>query len=277
MYEQNSQPRPNGSPRGRPSRRYSCLIIAGVLLFLLVVAIIIIAFLRARYGKPVGAPTGGAIKTAPAPAPGAALPEMAAKPRPVPGSYKGCPPEGDGGDPALNRLKNRIDEGQYVPVNFEAIAALNWPENTERTRRANWAQADATAIARYEGLPVSIEGYVASSKQEGPESPNCHGADADFRDFHIWITPAAENDRSRAIVVEMTPPVRANHPRWRTDVLGRIARADLRVRVSGWLMFDPEHPDQVGKTRATIWEIHPVMKFEVQQNGRWVALDDYSG
>jgi hypothetical protein len=70
--------------------------------------------------------------------------------------------------------------------------------------------------------------------------------------------------------------VRAKHANWRTDVLGQIAKKDVRVRVSGWLMLDPEHPDQVGKTRATIWEIHPVMRVDVQQNGKWVALDDYN-
>ena len=38
--------------------------------------------------------------------------------------------------------------------------------------------------------------------------------------------------------------------------------------------LDPEHPDQVDNTRGTIWEIHPIMQIEVQQQGRWVALDD---
>jgi hypothetical protein len=46
------------------------------------------------------------------------------------------------------------------------------------------------------------------------------------------------------------------------------------VRISGWTMLDPEHPDQVDNTRGTIWEIHPIMQIEVQQQGRWVALDD---
>ena len=38
-------------------------------------------------------------------------------------------------------------------------------------------------------------------------------------------------------------------------------------------MMDPEHPDQIGKTRGTIWEIHPITKIEVEQNGGWVTLD----
>ncbi|MDQ3908152.1 MAG: hypothetical protein M3268_07390 [Acidobacteriota bacterium] len=258
-----SRQRPGGIPQS-----YSCLLIAGVVLVVIVGAILLIIYLRRHANAP---------KTGPAPAPpvAGALPEMATKPRPTFGTFKGCPAEGDGGDPALNELKNRTDEGQYVPVNFDAVANLKWPPAVERRARANWSKSDAGEVARYEGLPVSVEGYLASSKQEGPESPNCHGADADFRDYHIWLVPQAEADRAGSIVVEMTPPVRANHPNWRTDVLGQIAKKDLRVRVGGWLLLDPEHPDQVGKTRATIWEIHPVMRLDVQQNGKWVALDDF--
>ena len=47
----------------------------------------------------------------------------------------------------------------------------------------------------------------------------------------------------------------------------------VQVRISGWLFFDPEHPDQLGVTRATLWEIHPVMQIDVNQNGRWIPLD----
>jgi hypothetical protein len=257
--------------RGGNVQRYSCLVIAGVVLVVIIGAILLIVYLRHRAGTSPA--TTNRAPTAAAPG---ALPLMATKPRPVTGSFKGCPAEGDGGDPALNELKNRVDEGQYALVNFDAVAGLKWPSAIERRRRDNWSSADAAEVARYEGLPVSVEGYLASSKQEGPESPNCHGADADFRDYHIWLVPQAEADRANSIVVEMTPPVRAKHANWRTDVLGQIAKKDVRVRVSGWLMLDPEHPDQVGKTRATIWEIHPVMRVDVQQNGKWVALDDYN-
>ena len=205
------------------------------------------------------------------------LPVMREKPRPVDREFRGCPPEGDGGDPDLNRLKNRIDDGNYIPVQFDAVEQLQWPPGVERERRSKWSSADTEAVERYEGLPVAVEGYLAGSKLEGPESPNCHGADDDFRDFHIWLTKTAGEDRSQSIVVEVTPPIRAKHPNWRTDVFRRIVREKPRVRISGWLMLDPEHPDQVGKTRGTIWEIHPIMQIDVEQNGRWVPLDSFAG
>src|SRR5438552_5742539 len=201
------------------------------------------------------------------------LPEMKEKPKPRLIIYKGCPPEGDGGDPALNRLKNRVDEGEYIPVAFEAILQLDWPKEIERKDRNKWSSSNTATVERYEGIPVAVEGYLAQSKLEGPESPNCHGADSEFRDFHIWLVKEPSADRNQSIVVETTPRVRANHPAWTTNGLGKIAKDDERVRISGWLLLDPEHPDQVGKTRGTIWEIHPIMKIEVERNGRWTTLE----
>jgi len=48
-----------------------------------------------------------------------------------------------------------------------------------------------------------------------------------------------------------------------------VIREQQHVRVSGWLMLDPEHPDQVSKTRGTIWEIHRLCgsKWSVAANG----------
>jgi hypothetical protein len=249
------------------ARRYPWIVIIMVIILLMGVAVYLVVRLRSRVDGPQP------IATTKPSGPIAGLPEMTVKPKPVNEPFKGCPPEGDGGDPVLNRLKNRIDESNYIAVPFDAIEQLQWPTGVERRKRANWSASDSTAVALYEGIPVAVEGYVAGSRQEGPESPNCHGADAEFRDFHIWLTKTAGEDRKQSIVVEVTPPVRARHPNWRTDLLGQIARKDQRVRISGWLMLDPEHPDQVGKTRGTIWELHPVMKIETFDGSQWTNID----
>ncbi|HJZ48092.1 MAG TPA: hypothetical protein VKE41_13030, partial [Roseiflexaceae bacterium] len=194
-------------------------------------------------------------------------------PQPAEITFHGCPPEGDGGDPTLNRLKNRVDEGAYVPVQFDVVEQLEWPPAVAGKRHADWSSRDAADVAHYEGIPIAVEGYLAGAKQEGPESTNCHGADPQFRDFHIWMTGAANQDRTASVVVETTPRVRANHRGWTVEALQRIAQAGERVRISGWLMLDPDHPDQIGKTRGTIWEIHPIMQIEVERQSQWVALD----
>jgi len=207
----------------------------------------------------------------------AGLPSVSFKKTPGEITFNGCPPEGDGGDPVLNRNKNRVDEGNYQPVAFNTIIALTWPQDAERRDHNNWSQSTQDAIGAVEGLPIAVEGYFAQARSQGAESTNCHATDGANVDWHIWLIdhPGGTADRGGSIVVETTPRVRANHPNWSVSKINNLAQAGTRVRVSGWLMFDPEHPDQIGQTRGTIWEIHPIMRIEVQQNNQWVLLDDY--
>jgi hypothetical protein len=138
--------------------------------------------------------------------------------------------------------------------------------------RDGWSRRDSITVAENEGLPVAVEGYLVAGKQEGPEATNCHGADASFRDWHLWLSETPGKDRRRSIVVETTPAIRANHPEWSLNGIHKLVRDSTRVRVSGWLMLDPEHPEQLGKTRGTLWEIHPVMKIEVWSDSTWKGL-----
>ncbi len=237
-----------------------------------------LSFLALIVAVLVGACTGGSGIMPGPPAAGDApngLPVMDTKPTPKElASFNGCPPDGDGGDPVLNRLKNRVDDGNYVPVLFDAMMQLTWPKAIERRDHDNWSKSDAAEIARWEGIPVSVEGYLSDARESGPESTNCHGTANEMVDWHIWLTRTAGEDRVHSIVVETTPRVRAKHPAWTLKALQKIIKDQQRVRISGWTMFDPEHPDQIGKTRGTIWEIHPIMTIKVEQNGKWVSLDD---
>ena len=201
------------------------------------------------------------------------LPAMSVKPQPQGSTFQGCPPEGDGGDPELNILKNRIDEGDYVSASFDAIAGLTWPSSVERRDRENWSAEDADAIAQYEGVPVTVEGYLTAATESGPESTNCHATDNEMVDWHVSLVENPGEDRALAIVTETTPRIRANH-NWTLGQLRDLIDSQEQVRISGWLFFDPEHPDHLGKYRITLWEVHPMMEIEVFRDGTWVALDD---
>lgn len=206
---------------------------------------------------------------------GAATPgvtHMSDKPIPVSPGFQGCPATGDGGDRRLNFRKNRVDTATWVPMPFATVLDFSWPEMIVRRFRDEWSSRDSAAVAENEGQPISVEGYFVAGKQEGPEATNCHGADASFRDWHLWLAATPGKDRRRSIVVETTPAVRANHPEWSLNEIHKLVRDSTLVRVSGWLMLDPEHPEQLGKTRGTLWEIHPVMKIEVFVDGKWTAL-----
>jgi hypothetical protein len=170
----------------------------------------------------------------------------------------------------------------FFPVGFDEIKNLPYPDGIDKRKRSNWTTKQKKAVGRYEGIPIALEGFLAlvknknkkieGARPEGKESCNCHSAESDQIDFHIWLLNSPEDDRSDAIVVEAAPRVRIHHPDWTVANLTDIAKNKQQVRISGWLMLDQEHPEQVGDTRTTLWEIHPIMKIEYQEGGSWKTL-----
>ena len=74
-------------------------------------------------------------------------------------------------------------------------------------------------------------------------------------------------------MVETTPRVRRSHPQWTAPRLRPWVDAAAQVRISGWLMLDPEHRNHLGRYRGTLWEVHPITQIEVWQDTAWVSLD----
>ena len=210
------------------------------------------------------------------------LPDVANKPEPRSSTLRvgtnTCGPRGDDrGDQDLNFLKNRIDEAdEWLPVDIGAVVGQPYPPGVPRKPRAEWKAADLAAVKRYEGLPISVVGYFAWAQDEKEESCNCHIDDPAAFDIHCWLTaePVQDRDRRQALVVEVTPRLKRDHPNWNQTAIRKLVRQGAKVRVSGWLMLDQEHPEQIGKMRGTLWEVHPVMEIEVWDGRNWVPLDD---
>jgi hypothetical protein len=194
------------------------------------------------------------------------------RPQPVTQTFHGCPPGGDGGDQALNMLKNRVDDGdngRYYDADLASILALPIPEGVERVARSDWSPDDLSQVQQYEGTPVRVVGWIYGDRHEGTESTNCHSTD--YRDFHVWVVPDSGDDRTQAIVAEVTPRVRALRAGWTDDALSGLS--GRQVRISGWALMDQEHPEQLGQTRGTLWEVHPILHIEVNSGGSWQSID----
>jgi hypothetical protein len=204
------------------------------------------------------------------------LPNMPDKPKPQEITFAGCPPEGSGGDKELNLLKNRVDQGKYVPVSFDSLTTLTWPKNIEQQDMNNWPLSNLAFINQYQGIPVQVEGYILSVREGLPDPANCNQTKSSSLDWQISFTQNSKDDRSQAVIVEVTPRERLYH-KWTIDLIHAVFMGDhLPVRISGWLYFDPEHPDDVGQIRATLWEIQPVMLIEVFKDGQWIPLDNFA-
>ena len=190
---------------------------------------------------------------------------------PQPGAFQGCPEPGEGGDPDLHRLNNRsapVEAPQAMTV--AQINALPLPLEALRGKRATWPARTRSEISPLEQTGVMVEGVLIGAKPSGTESTN--GQRQELRDDHLWIVDAQDHTRAQAVVAEVTPRWLASNPGWRLRFLKRLADQRARVRLTGWRMLDPEHPEQIGQTRGGLWEIHPITTIEVFSGGRWVEL-----
>jgi hypothetical protein len=212
---------------------------------------------------------------APSTTPSGALPSVVVDSlRYTTGDFEGCPAEGSGGDSRLNRLKNRdLPPPVCQAFTVDQFVAIHpvLAEGAGPLTRARWSSAELEDVAPWENRGITVEGYLVRAKQQEPESCNCK--DKRRRDYHLWLVSGKLDGREQSVIAEVSPRLLPRHPNWKLRILSRLAKDRARVRVSGWMMWDQEHPDQIGKTRGTLWEVHPIHKIEVRSGGRWRDLD----
>jgi hypothetical protein len=183
-----------------------------------------------------------------------------------------CPADGEpGGDIGTNRRKNRKDvPASYSAVTFDALASLSYPDAS--TNRNNWTAAQLAEIEPFEGVAVSIVGYIVAVKKQyggSGEATNCHFNKPTFVDVHVALAKEPGDGEKESIVVEPTPRFYAQHPKWVWSQLNDLDDSPDPVRISGWTLLDPVHKGHLGTYRSTLWEIHPITKIEVFKNGQW--------
>ena len=139
-----------------------------------------------------------------------------------------------------------------------------------------------------EGSLVTLRAFVLIARQEGGESVNCGKNVPDqplFHDIHIsLVSTADETDECSGVVAEMSPHHRPDS--WTHANVEKVAREKLPVRVTGQLYFDSSHfpcsggqgAGQGNPKRVSLWEVHPIYKFEVctagcDGAGTWLPLD----
>ncbi|MGI8741914.1 MAG: hypothetical protein ACR2NN_04975 [Bryobacteraceae bacterium] len=213
-----------------------------------------------------------------------------------------------GYDGYLNLLKNQ-DMPPPPPANavrfltslqdYQALEAAT-PADLSRD---NHLQFKDQLAKLGEGQIYGVVGYLYYAKESGKESSNCELGDHDAVDYHIGIgfdpslAPKTKptgaqlkNLEQNSAIVEMTPHYRFDyHPNWNIQAVQDVA--GKKVRVVGQLMIDSEHnnasqncgfqgANRATCWRATSWELHPVMQFQVCNSGEctassgdWIELD----
>jgi hypothetical protein len=122
-------------------------------------------------------------------------------------------------------------------------------------RRERWSDEDRGYVFMQEWHAVRVVAYMIEADNQ-PDG-----------DVHISLGDSANADLSTSLIVEMIPSYRQTH-QWQLYNVEKYLHQ--QVRVTGWLMYDEEHSK--GPDRAGVWEIHPITKFEVLENGEWHDL-----
>ena len=193
------------------------------------------------------------------------------------GKFHTCPPEGHARrfDPYLDALKNRdlpppsvLRQGYTVPQLINAL-----PGGLPKTKfnRSRWSKTDQDTAAVWECYGVIVEGYLLGVTREHEEACNC--GSSTYVDHHLWLAAAPSASKAASMVIEVSPRSWSSHPKWsEANTFRRSINAKARVRVMGWLAWDYEHKEQLGKTRRTLWEVHPIHSIQVLSGNRWVVL-----
>jgi hypothetical protein len=180
-------------------------------------------------------------------------------------SLDACPAAGcGGGDPSLNVKKNRLDAptGDPQEFTFEDFIHLE----TERPGPGEYTPGDRKEIEDLgEDTYVALAGFLIGAHPGSPETCNCKLSGESNNDFHINLVERKTDRLTDSIVVEMTPKIRPANPAWTLVKLQGLLKPSNPpyVRISGYLLLDTEHISRSGGPRITIWEIHPVTRFQV--------------
>jgi hypothetical protein len=170
-----------------------------------------------------------------------------------------------------------IPELVALQAKVQQIPDINFGNTREHplTSKAGPIQNRAPLVTLGEGSLVQLQGYVKIARQEGAESVNCgsHVPNDDaYHDIHISIVLNSADQECSGVVVEMTPHHRP--ATWNADLVNEVAAGGLLVRVTGQRMFDSSHspcingsPVTGDPARISLWEVHPIYKFEVCPQG----------
>lgn len=177
-----------------------------------------------------------------------------------------------------------------LQAQVEKNQAINFGNENKGTRKKGPTTNRAPLKKLGEGKLVTLKAFVLIARQEGGESVNCGKNvpnEALFHDIHISLVGSTDIDNEcSGVVAEMSPHHRPDS--WAHGNVEKVAKEKLPVRVTGQLYFDSSHfPCSNGQgagegnpKRLSLWEIHPIYKFEVctakcDGAGKWLDLDQW--
>lgn len=127
-----------------------------------------------------------------------------------------------------------------APAGADVDSAVNLEGFLTRKGEHDWSMSRGGAL---EGYVIQVE-----KEQDG--------------DFHVAMAAKPdETSTTNWVIVEVSPAWRAKNANL-ADAKLRALRGK-KVRVDGWLLYEPEGEDVGNDPRGTRWELHPVTDIKV--------------
>ena len=195
-----------------------------------------------------------------------------------------CPASGSGGiyvDAYVQKNRTHVP-CNYTPMTVQQVLELDHLPADVHSHPDGDQQL--VFLKQLESTPVVMEGFLVMAKDGGIEGVNCK---SDTRlDIHMEIvgndTEDPIDNRASHVITEVTPWFREDIPNWTTDKLGKFASyvggyngakqgPPTKIRIYGWMFFDEAHAKDgsINNWRGTAWEVHPITRIEVFENGAW--------
>ncbi|HYL92289.1 MAG TPA: hypothetical protein VEW69_03935 [Alphaproteobacteria bacterium] len=199
-----------------------------------------------------------------------------------------CPLQGCAKD-APSALVNVTKHGHAMsgtPVSLTFADFLSLQQQLDKMFNGNYATLAKPDRMRLKNLQiggqkvgegdfVEVTGFIAVQPSGSHphantgESVNCNLHGPPNNDFHINLTPKSGDTEFHGIVVEMIPQNRDAN--WTEARLALVQQAGLMVRARGQLMLDNHHfvngdpNNNKGSQpkRFALWEVHPIVEFDV--------------
>jgi hypothetical protein len=199
---------------------------------------------------------------------------------------------------SIDKLQRAVDK---KVAQHELTYGTNGPPlPADRAKLKGLATVDVNGnpVTLGEGDLVTLDAFILDAKHDdtfpfgfGGEGVNCKNSLLEWNDIHVALGSTALAKECSSATAEIIPHFRsAVWDRVDTNsctvahVTNPLPVKHLRVRITGQLFFDGSHkpsscsaPTGGGNPlRRSVWEVHPVYKIEVFDNGGFISLEAFA-
>lgn len=181
---------------------------------------------------------------------------------------KECLPAEAGGEESRVRPKTVLKNFETMDVN-QFLQSLTPNLKTSKYRKF-FSPAQNDYLEKNENRAITLEGFLLDFSQEMEADVPCKSPAK--KELRLWIGAVPVQDKSYSVLVEVPMHSKDKQNKAKLNRLQAALKRNTKIKISGRVVYNPENPDQYGRIRGTLWEISPITRIEIWENGKWKEL-----